>query len=128
MEGAKLNLHLSFAVDLIVRDYASYFKNDFRKLSVEQSLLTWLREHCRSLKKENTQGKFDILEQINANNNNKSIAIKPKIMQVASHEGVSVKRDSVCTRTLSEFVPFSGKSNKTQVFLSPTCDKLICHM
>lgn len=49
MEGAKLNLHFNFAIELISRDYASYFKNDLRKLSVEQSPLGWLQKHCRSL-------------------------------------------------------------------------------
>lgn len=39
----------------------------------------------------------------------------------------SQSRETQSARTWSEFVPFSGRSDKPQVLLSLTWDKLICH-
>lgn len=78
---------------------------------MEQSLLSWLQEPCvKSEKRKHARAIWHAQEQISATNNNKSVAIKPTITQVASHEEVSVKRDSVCTRTLSECVPFQARA------------------
>lgn len=68
---------LIFAVELISGGYASSFRSDFRKLSVEHSLLSWLQELCRSLKKGNTHEKISVLRS-------KYVQITTIVLQLSS--------------------------------------------